>query len=171
MEVATESTVRDARPPGVVVRMTNLIVRPLLRTPAAKLFPPLALLEFRGRRSGQRRRVVVGWHVIDDVGLVLTPARWRANFVGGHPTTVYRRGKPMTMIGTLVNDPSEVAGSINRLLDGHASSRSLALRIPDGHVIDADDIVSTDRAMIRFGPRPAETATGSGGVSTPDAER
>ena len=102
MSVATESTVRDARPPGVVVRVTNLIVRPLLRTPAAKLIKPLALLEFHGRRSGQRRRVVVAWHVIDDVGFVITPARWRANFVGGHPTTVYHRGSSMTLVGTLV---------------------------------------------------------------------
>ena len=164
MAVATTSTVRDARPPGVVVRMTNLIVRPLLRTPAAKLFTPLALLEFQGRRSGLRRRVVVGWHVIDEVGVVLTPARWRANFAGGLPTTVHHRGTPMRLVGTLVSDPTEVAAAINRLLDAHASARSLALRIPDGHVIDADDIVSTDRALIRFDTRTAETAARDDGA-------
>ena len=52
MKVATEPTVRDARPPDVVVRVTNLIVRPLLRTPAARLLSPLALLEFKGRSTG-----------------------------------------------------------------------------------------------------------------------
>ena len=141
---------RDARPPGLVVRVTSMIVRPLLRTPAARLIKPLALLEFHGRRSGQRRRVVVAWHVIDDVGFVITPARWRMNFVGGHPATVHRLGRSMTLVGTLETDPAAVAGAINRLLDDHASARSLALHIPDGHVLDADDIVGTDRALICF---------------------
>ena len=132
------------------MRVTNLIVRPLLRTPVARLIKPLALLEFHGRRSGQRRRVVVAWHVIDDVGFVITPARWRMNFVGGHPTTVYRRGRSTTLVGTLETDPAAVADAINRLLDDHASARSLALHIPAGHVLDTDDIVNTDRALIRF---------------------
>ena len=150
MKVATQSAVGDARPPALVARVTNLIVRPLLRTPAGNMFKPLALLEFQGRRSGDRRRVVVAWHVIDDVGFVLTPARWRANFADGRPTTVYHRGRSMKMVGTLVNDPVAVAGAINRLLDGGASARSLALHIPKGHVIDVDDVASTHRALIRF---------------------
>ena len=109
MTVATEPAARDARPPDVGVRVTNLIVRPLLRTPVARLFTPLALLEFKGRRSGGQRRIVVGWHVIGDVGFVVTPARWRANFIGGHPTTVHRRGTSMALVGRLVNDPAAVA--------------------------------------------------------------
>jgi hypothetical protein len=152
MNRTTESKekVSEARPPDVVVRMANLIVRPLLQTPAARLIKPLALLDFHGRRTGQRRRVVVAWHVIDGVGIVVTPARWRTNFLGGHPTIVHRRGRSTTLVGTLETDPAAVAGAINRLLDDHASTRFLALHIPDGHVLNADDIVSTDRALIRF---------------------
>lgn len=74
MSVTTELPVRDSRPPNAVVRVTNVIVRPLLRTRAAKLLKPLALLEFTGRRSGAPFRIVVGWHVIDDVSIVITPA-------------------------------------------------------------------------------------------------
>jgi hypothetical protein len=121
-----------------------------MRTPAGKLIKPLALLEFDGRRSGQRRRIVVAWHVIDDVGFVVTPARWRANFVGGHQTTVYRRGRSMPLVGTLETDPATVAGAINRLLADHTSAGTLALHIPKAHVVDAHDIVGTDRALIRF---------------------
>ena len=154
MSLSTGSTVSDARPPGIVVRMTNLIVRPLLRTPLARLIRPLALLEFHGRRSGQRRRIVVAWHASDDVGLVITPARWRMNFAGGHPTTVYHRGRSTTLIGTLQTDPVAVADAINQLLDHHASARSLALHIPTGHVLDTDDIINTDRALIRFAAVP-----------------
>jgi len=150
MTVATEPAVRDARPPDVGVRVTNLIVRPLLRTPVARLFTPLALLEFKGRRSGDQRRIVVGWHVIGDVGFVVTPARWRANFIGGHPTTVHRRGTSLALVGRLVNDPAAVASAINQLLDSGTSARSLALHVPHGHVIDSEDVVATDRALIRF---------------------
>ena len=150
MKVATEPAVRDARPPDALVRMTNLIVRPLLRTPAARLFAPLALLEFKGRRSGEKRRIVVGWHVLDDVGFVVTPARWRANFIGGHLTTVHRRGTAMTLVGSLVNDPTEVSGAISQLLASETSARSLALRIAHGHVIDGEDVRATNRALIRF---------------------
>jgi len=150
MTLSTESTVRDARPPVVVVRVLNLIVRPLLRSPVARLIKPLALLEFDGRRSGRRRRVVVAWHLIDDVGFVITPARWRTNFVGGRPTTVHHRGRSMNLVGTLDTDPAAVAAVVNRLLGHHASARSFALHISDGHVLDADDIVAMDRALIRF---------------------
>jgi hypothetical protein len=150
MTPSTESTVHDARPPRVVVRATNLIVRPLLRTPAAKLITPLALLEFHGRRSGQRRRIVVAWHVVDDLAFVISPARWRTNFDGGHPATVHHQGCSTTLIGTLQTDPATVASAINRLLDNHATTRSLALHIPDGHTLDADDIADTHRALIQF---------------------
>ena len=159
MSVTTELPVRDSRPPNAVVRVTNVIVRPLLRTRAAKLLKPLALLEFTGRRSGAPFRIVVGWHVIDDVSIVITPAGWRANFVDGHPVTVHRRGTSTTLTGTLESDPAAVADAVNRLLDAGVSARSLALSVSDGHVIDADDIVATGRAMIRFAsPRPRSGA-------------
>jgi hypothetical protein len=153
MSVSTESSksaVRDSRPPDVVVRVANLVLRPLLRTPAARLIKPLALLEFHGRRSGQRRRIVVAWHVIDGVGFAVTPAQWRTNFIGGHPATVYRRGRSMVLVGTLEPDPAVVAVAINRLLGDDTSARSLALHVPVGHMLDADDIGATDRALVRF---------------------
>ena len=160
MSLATELPVRDSRPPNAVVRVTNMIVRPLLRTPVAKVLKPLALLEFSGRRSGARLRIVVGWHVIDEVGVVLTPAGWRANFSGGRPAKVHRRGTSTTLIGTLESDPGAVADVVNRLLDEGASARSLALRVSDGHVIEADDIVGTGRAMIRFALASPGSGTG-----------
>jgi len=43
-----------------------------------------------------------------------------------------------------------VASVINQLLDNHSTTRSLALHIPDGHVLDGDDVVATHRAIIRF---------------------
>src|SRR4051794_22606829 len=104
MNAETAAVVRNARPPDMVVRVANVIIRPLLRSPAARAIEPLALLEFDGRRTGQRRRVVVGWHAVDDEGFVVTPAPWRANFANGHAVTVHHRGRVTQSLGTLVDD-------------------------------------------------------------------
>lgn len=150
MTAAIESAVSDARPPALIVQLTNLIMRPLLRTPLGRLIKPLALLEFTGRRSGTRRRVVVGWHGDGTTAIVLTPAPWRANFDHGYPSTVYWRGQHSTVIGTLDTDPYRVAAAITALLQAGTPPRSLALHIPAGHTLDHTDITYTNRAIIHF---------------------
>jgi len=150
MTASVNSAVIDARPPELVVRLTNLIMRPLLRTPIGRLVKPLALLEFTGRRSGARRRVVVGWHRDSTTRFVLTPARWRENFADGHPATLHWCGQRSTVTGTLDTDPAHVAAAVNTLLQAGTSPRSLALQIPAGHSLDGTDITRTNRAIIRF---------------------
>src|SRR5258706_4319731 len=109
----------------------------------------LALLEFAGRRTGRRRRVVVGWHLVDGVPTVLSPAGWRINFTDGWLAKVRSCGATTEYIGTLVTDPHAVAGVINTLL-ASKSPRALGLRMPPGHTITATDVVDAHRAMIRF---------------------
>jgi hypothetical protein len=150
MTATVDLAVSDARPPALVVRLTNLIMRPLLRTPVGRLVKPLALLEFAGRRSGSRRRVVVGWHHEGTTAIVLTPAAWRANFDHGHPSTVFWCGRRSTVIGTLDTDPARVAVALTALLHAGTSARSLALHIPARHTLDHSDITRTNRAIIHF---------------------
>jgi hypothetical protein len=154
MSAAIDVTVRDARPPALVVRLTNVIMTRLLRTRVGRVLKPLALLEFEGRRSAQVRRVVVGWHTTATTAVVLTPAPWRANFAHGHSATVFWNGRRNIMIGTLDIDPVAVAATVNALLEAGTPARSLALRIPPGHRIEPDDITRTNRAAIRFGTHP-----------------
>jgi hypothetical protein len=149
-EIAGE--VRDARPPAVLLRVTNPILKTLLRTPLSRVIRPLALIEFRGRRTGRRRRVVVAWHVIDGAPVVVTPAPWRVNFIDGAPVTVRWRGRREHYTGTLDDDPAVVAQTIDAALHDGTSARALALRIPDGHVITEDDVTRTDRAIVHFRP-------------------
>ena len=152
MTAVVRSAVTDARPPLLVVRLTNLFMRPLLRTPIGHAVKPLALLEFTGRRSGVRRRVVVGWHHDGTTAIVQTPAPWRKNFDHGHPATVYWRGQRSTVIGTLDTDPTAVAAVLTTLLQTGKSARSLALHIPAGQTLDHHDIDRTNRAIIHFEP-------------------
>lgn len=158
MTAIVDCAVIDARPPAVVVRLTNLIMRSLLLTPIGRAVKPLALLEFTGRRTGTRRRIVVGWHSDGTTGVVVTPAKWRANFDYGHPSTVYWCGQRITVIGTLDTDPARTAAVVTTLLQGGTSARSLALHIPAGHSLDHTDITRTNRAIIHF--ERAHNATG-----------
>jgi hypothetical protein len=135
-----------------VLRILNPVVKGLLRTPLAKALPFVAMLEFTGRRSGRRIRVAVGFHAIDGGNLVFTPAPWRANFAGGHPVTVWNRGKRDRVVGTLESDPTTVADAIRGVLDANTSPRALGLAIPEGHVLTPADVSVMNRAMVRFRP-------------------
>ena len=144
--------VGDARPPRLAVAALNPMLRLVLRTPLGRSIRPLALLDFTGRRSGRRFSVVVGWHSIDGLPVVITPASWRANFTGGRRATVRSRAQRTELIGTLDEDPEAVARCIVALVEGGTAPRALGLSIPEGHTITADDVRSSDRAIVRFIP-------------------
>ena len=144
--------VRDARPPRAVLRLLNPIVKTLLRTRASRAIPQIALLEFRGRRSGRRLSVVVGWYTVGDTRVVFTPAPWRSNFAGGAPATVRWRGLEEDQVGTLELDPATVARAIDLVIRAGTSPRTLGLRVPPGHIVTAGDVLRTRRAMVLFRP-------------------
>ena len=148
--IDSPALLQDARPPEALMRIVNPLVRLLLRTPASRCIRPLALVEFRGRHTGLRRRVVVGWHIVEGTPVVVTPAGWRVNFTGGHEARVRWRGHRGVFMGTLDADPDSVAHVVNTLVRGGTSARSLALRIPAAHVVTAADVTATRRAAIRF---------------------
>jgi hypothetical protein len=144
------ATVRDARPPALVIRLLNPVMRLVLRTPLGRLIKPFALLEFAGRHSGRPYRVPVGWHDADGVRVVLSPAPWSANFSPAAPVVVHHRGQVLHMTGTLVRDPAEVARYIGVVLAGGTPPRQIGLHIPTGHTITDTDVVLVDRKIIRF---------------------
>jgi len=144
------TVVRDARPPAAVIRFLNPIIRVLLPSRLGRLVRPLALIEFTGRRSGSRYCVPVGLHHAAGLVVVFTPAAWRANFSGSAPATLHYRGRSRRMTGTLVSDPAEVAEAMRSVLAGGTPPRLLGLDIPSEHRVDASDIASVGREMIRF---------------------
>lgn len=143
---------RDARPPLLLVRVMNPIMRVVLRTPLGRLVRPFALLEFHGRRSGRMLRVPVGWHEIDTGHVVFTPAPWRVNFHGGTAVTVHFHGRRLRFVGTLDDDPDTVAAALQSLADRRGSLRSVGMEIPEEHRVTATDVEAVDRALIRFEP-------------------
>ncbi|MEO6629548.1 MAG: hypothetical protein ABIP03_13400 [Aquihabitans sp.] len=148
----TAIVARDLRPPLVLVRVLNPIMRFLLRTPVGRIVRPIALLEFSGRRSGHRFLVPVGWHEIDSGYVVFTPAPWRVNFRHGMPVAVWFRGQRQDLIGFLDDDPDRVAVALQRLFDRRGSLRSVGVDLPAGHRVTPADVAAVNRAVIRFEP-------------------
>jgi len=149
--------VRDARPPEGLVRAMNPIVRTVLRSPLGGRVGALAVIDHHGRRTREARHVVAAWHELDGRGFVVTPAGWRANFVGGAPAVVRHGGQTRAMTGTLVDDPATVADTLQRLFDAGHPPRTVGLAMDDGHRIDAADVVAVRRAIVWFDPAVCAT--------------
>jgi len=145
---------RDARPPLLLVRVMNPVLRTALRTPLGRLVRRFALLEFRGRRTGRRYRVPVGWHDIGREHAVVTPARWRVNFRDGRPVTVHHRGRRRELTGTLEADAAIVASALQAIVDRTGSLASVGVAVPPRHHVSVEDVIAVDRALVRFVPVP-----------------
>jgi hypothetical protein len=144
--------VRERRPPDLVVRALNPVLRVVLGSRFGRLVKALALLEFTGRRTHRRLQVVTGWYQLDGDNVVFSPAPWRVNFAGGATARVRHHGTLQSLHGVLVTDARAVADALNRLISAGTSPRTLGLWIPPGHRITAEDVARTRRAMIRFTP-------------------
>ena len=140
----------DRQPPKAVLRMVNPVLRTLLRSPVGRALPALAVLEFSGRHSGRRYRVVTGWYSADGQELAVTPAGWRLNFVDGAPLTVIHRGRSRLGSAVLDADPAAVAEALRQLLSSGTSARALGMGVPEGYEIGPHEVLG--KALIRFTP-------------------
>jgi hypothetical protein len=76
--------VESAHPPKALVRVTNPVLRLLLRSPlGGPIRKQFMVLRFFGRKIGRRYDVPVVAHRLGDELYSLTDARWRNNFRGG----------------------------------------------------------------------------------------
>ena len=147
------AAVVDRRPPDAVVRVLNPAMRLALRGVAGRAIGGLAELEFEGRRTARRLRIVVGWHELDDRPLILTPARWRANFEDGRTGHDLAPG-PRRAVARDPRRPTPPSwpGCSTGCSASGTSPGSMGLRIADGHQLGADDVVAVGRAAICFRP-------------------
>ena len=152
MTRTVSGAVRDARPPELLVKAGNPLVRTLLRSPAGRVIGPLAVIEHHGRRTGARRRVVVAWHEHDGRRFALTPAPWRANFAGTAPASVTHRGRTQAMTGTLDTDPESVASVLRACLGAGVPARAFGLAVDADHEMTAADVTHVQRAVVWFDP-------------------
>lgn len=144
---APRPAVERMHPPEVLWKwVVNPLMRTILRAPTHRLVDAhLMLLAYDGRRTGTRYQVPVGYHHVDGQPCVLTNSGWRVNFRGGHPVAVRLRGQWRTGTATLREDPHDVAGTYERLIDEvgwqHAG-RQLGIRINVERTPTHDELVA-----------------------------
>lgn len=89
-----------------VIHAVNRVMRPLLRSPLHRLVSKkVALLTFRGRKSGKTYVLPVSYVQADDHTLLLgTETAWYKNLRGGVPVAVRLRGKERTGTAEVIED-------------------------------------------------------------------
>jgi hypothetical protein len=113
--VTTRPAVERVHPPDALFRLLNRVMRPLVVR--GHFQDQLLLLHYVGRRSGRRFDVPAGYHMIDGVPSVLTSSGWRHNFAGGREIEVTLRGERRPAYAVLVDEPGEVTGDYQRLIE------------------------------------------------------
>lgn len=107
---AQGTAVEPAHPPAAMLRVTNPVVRLLLRSPVGgPMRRQFMVLRFYGRKTGQRCYIPVVVHRLGEELYSLTDARWRHNFRDGADAEVTLDGHVTRMRGQLLEDPAVVA--------------------------------------------------------------
>lgn len=164
MTVNARPPVEDSRPPRMVLRVVNPVIRTLLRSPLHRpLSKQLMLLSVRGRRTGRTISVPVGRHASNGVLLVSVSGRWRHNLVGGAPVQVTLDGRERAGYAEVEKDPDRVAQIFKMLLDrvglGSAGLLGLKLNIPRAPTVDEINPAVAGRWIARV--RLVEAADGA----------
>jgi len=125
--------VEPAHPPAAMLRVSNPVMRGLLRSPVGgRMRRQFMVLRFFGRRTGRRYDVPVVAHRLDGELYALTDAAWRNNFRGGADVEVTLDGHVTRMRGQLLDDPEAVAPLYARAIEHFGvkrAQRMLGLKI------------------------------------------
>lgn len=88
-EVTRVPTPRPSPPTGPMLRLANIFMRSLLRSPLhGVLSRNLLLLSYTGRKSGKRYTFPITYSRLGDVVSVFTYRAWERNLRGGAPVVV-----------------------------------------------------------------------------------
>lgn len=157
---AQSAAVTVSHPPAAIMRVTNPILRYLLRTPvlgaAAK---QLMVVSFTGRKTGRQYAIPLSAHRVDNTLYALTGAPWKQNFRDGADARVLLDGKTTTMRGQLIADRPVVADLYRRCAESYGvkgAQRMMGLKFLDQRIPTLEefaDAVEQNRLVaIRLDP-------------------
>jgi F420H(2)-dependent quinone reductase len=149
--VTTATRPASRTPPRALMRgLVNPVVRTVLGSPAGRWCGPLLLLEVTGRRTGRRRRIPVVGHVCAGRVYALTDAPWAANFTGGTPVLVTRRGRRITARGVLLPPAAESAAVVRQVI-ATEGPRALGLVLPADRAPTDEELCRLRRVVLLDG--------------------
>jgi hypothetical protein len=144
------SPVGRRQPPQRLITFMNPLVRGLLASPLHGPFDPALLtLHVRGRRTGRRFDIPVGYVDLDGRLLVVTTHGWRANVRGGCEVEVTHGGRRRRMHAELDEDPASVAATLRLITERagwHVTRRLTGMVTDDDLPPTLADLESAARA-------------------------
>src|SRR3954465_11209705 len=156
-ENQSEPHVRNVHPPEWLMKsVVNPINRTVGRSRLGRLMGPVVVVEFDGRKSGKHYAVPVMTYGYEGATVVFTDGRWAANFKGGAPVVVHRRGRKYTGVAELA-EQDEVAAALRAVLADLRSPRRVGLEIDADHT-PTDAELRSLRSLIRLNISVAEGA-------------
>ncbi|MDX1415362.1 MAG: nitroreductase/quinone reductase family protein [Candidatus Promineifilaceae bacterium] len=110
--------VSDNRPPQLLFKLGNPIVKAILASPIHGLLDGgLMLLTFVGRISGKSYTIPVGYHTQDDNSLlVFSGHSWWKNLRGGKKVKLLLRGKAVEAMAEPITEREVVMAHVNQFV-------------------------------------------------------
>ncbi|HVN10904.1 MAG TPA: nitroreductase/quinone reductase family protein [Kineosporiaceae bacterium] len=139
----TTAVTRDA-PPQRLVTLFNPVVRGLLASPLHRVADgALLVLHLRGRRTGRRYDIPVGYVDLDGRLVVVTQHAWRVNLRGGADVEITHRGRRRQMHADLDEEPTAVATVLRAVIERigwRAARRQTGLVVHVGRTPTLDEL-------------------------------
>jgi hypothetical protein len=149
--MSVEST-RPAPPAWLFKGIINPGMKAILRSPLhGFLSNGLAILNFRGRKSGKQFSTPVAYHRLDEKTiLVMTRSPWWKNLINGEKVGLRLQGKNYTARPEVIQDNTLVWEYISRFLAEHHNPRRVGIML--GEEASPDEIrqAASDLLAIRF---------------------
>jgi deazaflavin-dependent oxidoreductase (nitroreductase family) len=133
--------VQDARPPKPVIRLMNMVITAVLRSPLHRLLDRhLVLLTVTGRKTGRSYTFPVGRHEAPDGTFVLSAGgAWRHNVRGGADVALTVDGRRRSGHAVLEEDPDRAAEAFATILRA-AGPRALGVKVNVQHPVTPADV-------------------------------
>jgi deazaflavin-dependent oxidoreductase (nitroreductase family) len=133
--------VQDARPPKPLIRLVNVVIKALLRSPLHRLLDRhLVLLTVTGRKTGRTYTIPVGRHEAPDGTFVLSAGgAWRHNLRGGADVAVTMDGRRRSGHAVLEEDPDRAAQAFTTILHA-AGPRAVGVKVNVERPVTPDEV-------------------------------
>lgn len=126
--------------PKVFYRVINPLMTALLRSPLhGRLSHSMLLLSFRGRKSGKRYTLPLGYVQHNDRLFVLTHSPWWKNLRGGAPVLMRLQGRNVGGTASIVEDSALMAEVMQAFVESHGPKMAQRLGLADeqGNVVES----------------------------------
>ena len=123
--------IERVHPPKLLMKLVNPLMLALAKRRRG-VQSLVLVLHYRGRKTGQRYDLPVGYRLVNGRIMLFTNSEWRHNFQGGRELEVTYLGQRQPATATLTEDPGIVADLYQKRfgdMDRRRAQRDLGVRV------------------------------------------